>query len=68
MFAVFAIPVPWCGVTAVIRFKSKLSLTLNESSVLQVSSSEGVDVVGIIVDELSTRHLNLLHTKSILAF
>ncbi len=35
---------------------------------LQLSSSEEVGVSSIIVDELSTRHLNLLHKKSILHF
>ncbi len=35
---------------------------------LQLSSSEGVNVVSIIVDEWSTRILNILHTKSILHF
>ncbi len=35
---------------------------------LQLSSSEEVDVVSIIVDELNTRYPNLLHMKSILQF
>ncbi len=42
-----------------IAFTSKLSFPLSEISMFDVS---------IIVDELSTRHLNLLHTKSILHF
>ncbi len=58
VFAVLVIPVPWCWGTAAIwfAFKSKLSFPLSESTVLQLSSSKGVDVVSIIVDELSTRH------------
>ncbi len=53
-----------------IAFKSTIYLLLCESSVLQLSSSssEEVDVVSIIVDELSTRPHNLLHIKSILHF
>lgn len=66
MGSVFSLPSPMASIplSLVSEAHTVVPSTLNESPVLQQSSSEDVDVLNIDAGELRTRHSHLLHTNS----